>query len=436
MKILIVSTYFPPKNSIASLRAYSWAKYWSESGHDVTVLTRTLYSFETGLEKDCTSFRVICVAMPHWHETLMRRTSLARQAGKAEAQSSGLFSWVFKCINRVRDATGILRDMRMPSHLDWWYLVAKRLVNREEWDIVVTSFSPYAALLIGNNLKQNNRATRWVVDYRDLWTSNHLYRGLWPFRIFEEMLENRINRTADVITTVSEPLAERLRRKYGLRNIHVIENGFDDTDLNDLCKDNIFKDGKLTVVYTGSIYPGYQDPSPLFLAMKNLAISKGVGFLDNLRIVFAGINSDYALQLAERAGVSAWVQIKGIVPRVDSLRMQRDASVLLFIEFEAKKTDGILTGKVFEYINSGTLVWSIGKASAVSGGSIIKDAGCGHSLGVDVKEIEASIVWLLAQDKKTTIYPRQDVIRRYTRKVLAEKLLNLATPKTCHLDYD
>ena len=39
MKILIVTAFFPPQNSIASLRPYSWAKYWSRAGHDVTVLT-------------------------------------------------------------------------------------------------------------------------------------------------------------------------------------------------------------------------------------------------------------------------------------------------------------------------------------------------------------------------------------------------------------
>ena len=37
MNILIVSHYFPPGNSIAALRPYSWAKYWSRMGHQVTV---------------------------------------------------------------------------------------------------------------------------------------------------------------------------------------------------------------------------------------------------------------------------------------------------------------------------------------------------------------------------------------------------------------
>ncbi|MFM8917928.1 MAG: hypothetical protein ACKOGP_09325, partial [Bacteroidota bacterium] len=39
MRILIISTFFPPQNSIASHRPYSWAKYWSKAGHEVVVLT-------------------------------------------------------------------------------------------------------------------------------------------------------------------------------------------------------------------------------------------------------------------------------------------------------------------------------------------------------------------------------------------------------------
>ena len=39
MRILIVTHYFPPENAIASLRPYSWAKYWTAIGHQVTVLT-------------------------------------------------------------------------------------------------------------------------------------------------------------------------------------------------------------------------------------------------------------------------------------------------------------------------------------------------------------------------------------------------------------
>ena len=38
-KILIISYDWTPRNSIGVHRPYSWAKYWSLNGYEVTVLT-------------------------------------------------------------------------------------------------------------------------------------------------------------------------------------------------------------------------------------------------------------------------------------------------------------------------------------------------------------------------------------------------------------
>ena len=39
LNILIISHSFPPYMNVGGLRAYSWAKYWSELGHNITVMT-------------------------------------------------------------------------------------------------------------------------------------------------------------------------------------------------------------------------------------------------------------------------------------------------------------------------------------------------------------------------------------------------------------
>ena len=39
LKITIVTYSWPPRNSISTHRPYSWARYWSEKGQDVTILT-------------------------------------------------------------------------------------------------------------------------------------------------------------------------------------------------------------------------------------------------------------------------------------------------------------------------------------------------------------------------------------------------------------
>jgi len=59
LKILIITHYFPPSNSIASHRTYSWAKYWSKMGHDVTVLTTAKERRENDLNLPFDGFQVI-----------------------------------------------------------------------------------------------------------------------------------------------------------------------------------------------------------------------------------------------------------------------------------------------------------------------------------------------------------------------------------------
>ena len=41
MRILIIAYYFPPEThaTMASLRPYSWANYWSKMGHEVCIIT-------------------------------------------------------------------------------------------------------------------------------------------------------------------------------------------------------------------------------------------------------------------------------------------------------------------------------------------------------------------------------------------------------------
>ena len=64
MKILIIAKYFPPQNSIASLRPYSWAKWWSNLGHEVTVVSTKKIPWENDLKLDCSGFDLIEIPVP------------------------------------------------------------------------------------------------------------------------------------------------------------------------------------------------------------------------------------------------------------------------------------------------------------------------------------------------------------------------------------
>ena len=75
MQILIVTHYFPPENTIASLRPYSWAKYWTRSGHQVTVLTTQEPIAEQNLSLPLPDCEILRVFRP----TILNRGRLSKK---------------------------------------------------------------------------------------------------------------------------------------------------------------------------------------------------------------------------------------------------------------------------------------------------------------------------------------------------------------------
>lgn len=322
----------------------------------------------------------------------------------------------------LRSRLGICNSCRMPDLIDPWVRRAtNRLLREEPWDLVVSTAGPYACHLVADLLKKRGQAAFWVADYRDLWVDSELFPGLFPFTWIERRLERRLMGVADRMVTVSAPLAEKLARRYGGERVSVVENGFDPSDFKAIDPAPFFpNDGKLRMVYTGMIYEGRRDPSPLFAAIDQLRASP---LLDRFELLFAGNLVANLEELIEKYQVERWVKWVGFLSRPDALRMQRDAGALLFLEWQG---GGALTGKLFEYLFSGRPIWAIGIEESHVAGQLILEAEAGLILGADVDRIADSLErWLRGELPPLT--PKREVVERYERGRLADTLLGLST---------
>lgn len=425
MKILIVSSHFPPLNSIASLRPYSWAKYWAALGHGITVLTTRKPYSDNRLDADLSFLTLLEVPIPG--VGLLRGfDDPANRSGAVRvdhAAPEGRWRLANR-LNAMRRKRGLFMSARMPDHHDLWIRPALRAIRGCRWDLVVSSHGPYACHLIALRLKRAGRARRWIADFRDLWTDNHIFRGCFPFTMLERRLERAVGKHADALTTVSEPLARQLGDKYGDK-VRVIENGVDFDDYTGLPAEPAFpKDGLCRIVHTGTIYQGKQDPSPLFEAMRRLR-NLGRDEVECLRVIFAGRRLADAIRLAGQYRVADLVEDAGFVNRERALTMQRDADALLFLEFEAPGVAGILTGKLFEYLASGTEILGVGVSAAGSVGELVRAAGAGEMLGRDVTAIMGYLRRLLTEGPRPKqVHPL--VRERFDRRRLAERMLAIA----------
>lgn len=427
LDILIISHYFPPSNSIASHRPYSWAKYWSKMGHDVTILTTKKKATDTDLLCDISDLKFLYY--DNFNSMLASLKNNVKKVDTVKKSSRVSFkSLILNSLKQVHQFFGkigaITWDARMPNIICTGQNKGYKLVEKK-WDLVISTFAPYATHQIAYKLKKQGLAEKWIADYRDLWTETHLYSGLFPFTIYEEYLEKKFNTTADFITTVSAPLAKQIKEKYNIANVEVIENGFDLDDLGNIPQEKYWAEEKIRIIYTGSIYKGYRDPSPLFEALMNIK-NRDENLLNKLEILFAGGLQADLNELINKYGVNKYVKHLGMLKREEVLHMQRDANILLFLEFESEETKGILTGKLFEYLASGTEIWVVGLDENSSVGKIIKTSDQGISFGKNVELINKQLIELLTKKKRKEKKINQDLLKYYSRENLAKKMLGIA----------
>ncbi|HOU85884.1 MAG TPA: glycosyltransferase [Spirochaetota bacterium] len=413
MRILIVSTYFPPANSIASLRPYSWAKWWSKAGHDVTVLTTEKEMRSNDFKLSCNGFKILTGTVEN---RLYKDTSFNFKRRVIKRFESFLRFF----FNDILNGKGCFGTCRFPDFHDFWAKKSINFVINDNWDLVISTGGPYSVHFVGYAIKKNNPSVKWIVDWRDLWTKNHLFEGFILFRWYERYLEKKFHHTADLITTVSEPLSETLRTMTSTP-VLTITNGFDADDFADIVKRPRKINKKFTITYTGSIYRAYQNPEPLFEAVKNLK-DKKIITKNDLKIVFAGSPTANMMDTAESYGISDFFSYAGFLPREEVLKMQYDADALLFLEYNNPEVKGVLTGKIFEYLYLGREIWAIGIETDSSAGSLIKETNTGVCFGTDSSKIEKYIVKALTN--RNEYKKNWKLIDKFNRKTLALEILD------------
>lgn len=235
----------------------------------------------------------------------------------------------------------------------------------ENWKphVICASAMPFTSLLIAYKLS-SRYSIPWVADLRDLWVDNHNYKYSGWRRILEEKVEQRILSSAAGLITVSEPLADVLKKKYG-RPVSIVLNGFDHNDYPSDAE--MTSPGRtLNMVYTGIIYEGKQDIAPLFQSLANM------GSRDSFRVKLYGRYLQHARRLVAQYDIQSIVEVNEPIPYKEALRAQRQADVLLLLLWNDPREKGVYTGKLFEYIGAGRPILAIGPSDNVAADMILE----------------------------------------------------------------
>lgn len=428
MKILIIASSFPPYNAIASLRPYSWAKYWSRWGHDVTVLTtKKNHDISSNLNLDCSAFEVIEV------DYMSSYPFIAKHVGNPEVKvketktsphgtTNKKRSFIRSLARNLFSGTGaISNDCRMPNTYQLWVKAACAKIKEigGHYDVAISTYAPFATLQIGYRLKKAGIVDTLAFDYRDLWIESP-FKGVHGFRWIEKVLEKKWAKTADVITTVSQPLADTLSTKFK-KSVDVVLNGVDLDDLHNVEKNSILNPDKINIMYAGSLYTNLRDPEPLFAALSDLN-KEGID-TTSVQILFATGNTIRIDELTSLYQLGENVRNLGFLPRPQILYMQQKADIVLFLAHNGEGGEGFLGGKLSELLYSGSYIWVIGRRGQPS--DIIEDYGCGKHLGNDIQIIKEELRGLLAGIRPEVPSNIEKKAEVFTREYQSQNLLSV-----------
>ena len=421
MRILIVSPYFPPQHAVSSLRVHAFASAWAAAGEEVTVLTTRKRPDQGNLDVTPGPYDVVELPyrVPRFLEAL-RRTDRTWTAG-SPGGGGGRPGPLLRAVRNVRSRTGVFSSLRMPDLTDTWVAPALDWCRRQPpWDVVVSSSGPYTAHLVALGVKRAGGAGFWVTDYRDLWTQNHMARGLFPFTLRERRLERHVLAEADHVVTVSPALAERLQRRCR-RVVEVVFNGYTPTEESAIPPESCFPDdGRVRLVYTGTLYPAGQDPRVLLRGLR-LVQERHPDLGERLRLVVAGARDASWDDLAADIGVAAMIERRGLVSRTEALRLQRDADGLVVVAWKSPQ-EGVLTGKVFEYLPWSAPILVVGGRPGDPIAALVRETGRGAHF-MDAGPLADALAALARGDDGPAGTPDRALIERYRRDRQALRLL-------------
>ena len=399
MRILIVSRLFPPSNAIGAVRPKNMADYLHECGHEITCVTDVVAVPIV----EMTPYRVLRVATGRIGKWFSRHNakrasevSISHTEKKEQNDKVSVLSIVRSKLN-----TQVRNVLFVVDELEWAQNVVKTLCaepNNFSFDIVITSFGPLSAVLIGRRLKRKHKRTVWISDMRD---AMDVYSQAGWRRLLFASIQKRMTREADAITTVSRAMTDKFSRLNGAP-VYTIENGYAHI-LSEASSAR--QDGALVICYTGSLYGGLRMMDALFTAIAE--IKRRHNGASSIVVRYAGADGQSAMEQARAYDVQEQLDVRGVLSRKEAAQLQESADVLCVVSWNTKHEQGILTGKFPEYMRLRKPILSIVSGDLPDAELSERVRECGDA-GMDFEYVrerdkERLTAWLdaLASQKKS-----------------------------------
>lgn len=424
--VLIVAYYFPPSGGPGVQRVLKMVKYLPAFGWNPIVLTVQNGTFPARDESLLQTLPPeLVVHRTHIYEPydlykmfVGEKQNTAIDVSVLTAKQTG--GWKKRIANFIR-STFFIPDAR----IGWLFSAVRegrKMIDMHNIDAIYSSSPPYTCSLIGRALHRQTRLP-WVAGLRDPWTEFLTTPHRWwlPARI-DKALEHSVLKEADVVECAWKGIISDALRKYphldAQKFLHV-PNGFDSDEFPDVPQE---PSERFTITYSGSLY-GLRNPDTLLAAL-NMLVQSGDIRPDEVLLRCVGRVGDDVKAKFEADNLRHSIEIIPYVPHKESVAYLLKSDALLLIVDDAKESNEIVPGKVYEYIGVGKPVIALAPAkSAIA--ELLEETRAGDVIAYgDVEACAKSLRTMIQRYRKgESLYsPNTTAIKSYERREAARTL--------------
>lgn len=419
-RVLIITYYWPPSGGAGVQRWLKFAKYLPANGWQPVIYTPDnpeAPAEDLSLGKDippsCEVIKRKIIEPYSFYRIFTGRGSGEKvNAGFLdEGRSPGL---------KDKMAVWIRGNLFIPDARRFWINPSirflKHYLRQHPVDVIVSTGPPHSMHLIARALKKST-GIPWVADFRDPWTGIDFYHQLMLSNYADRRhhkLEKEVLTAADRVVTVGWEVARQLSKISG-RQVDVITNGYDQDDVA-VDYSSVERDpGKFIIRHVGALNKDRNHES-FWIAIKALLDDKSCE--KELCVELIGKSDASVRESVAKYGLEKVVTFVSYVPHEAISSLLKTADLLYLPINNTPNAKAILTGKIFEYIASGTPVLGIGPEDG-DAARVLKDCDAGVMLGyMD----SAGIIDIINQLK---IEDNNDIDLKYSRSYLTKMMTGI-----------
>ncbi len=374
-RILFLTGYFPPNAPMGAVRVGKLEQFWRRSGFDVRTIAAEVNVVPAGDPSRPASVTYLPFERPG--AALTRVTARLRALFPAPGASSESRTASGSPSADPKGLTELYRQLIMrPDSFRAWInpAIDMALSWQREWkpNLIYSSGPPHSAHIAAAALRARLGAP-WVAEQRDLWAGNP-YEDRHPWlKASYDGLALKTLRQADGLVVVTAASQRAAERDFNAP-VALSYNGFDPQDFAGLEDVAPLDPDRLTIVHAGVIYANRRDPTPLFRAIASLGERAS-----EVRCLFFHDEEETVAKAAAAAGATDSVEIRKPMARAEILRLERQADILLECRWLDPAGDGVIPGKLFEYIGARRTILSLGSLTGETA-EIIRRHGFGLAL--------------------------------------------------------